>query len=216
MIGWAYLVASMLYIASARQIAPLLGGMALLYALFLADRAGMFAGAPLRGRIDFGTQLGSHAAITVAGVVLGQMLVDTAPARSPWQIFRWIVVFGAMAFVGAMLLEPLHGVNKNNATPAWCLFSVAWCCWIYAAMYAVMDIARATRWAWPLCLAGEHPLLAYLLSHIVYYVFCMWPDNPFWNHATRGYGALAVYAALALAITLFSGWAGRRWLRLKL
>lgn len=216
LIGWAYLVSSVVYVAARRQMGALVGAMALLYAVFLADRAGLFTGAPMRGLLDFGAHIGSHAAITLAGVIVGQMLVDPAIAPTPWRRVRWVVVFGVLSFVAGVLLEPLHGINKNQGTPAWALYSVAWCCWTYAGLHVLMDIAGVTRWAAIVRPAGEHPLLAYLLSHMVYYGFCFWPSNPFWKHATTGYGALAAYAALALAVTLASGWLGRRWLPLRL
>ncbi len=216
LIGWAYLVASVIYLSSGRKMEVLVGGMAMLYALFLADKKQMFEGVWLRQYLDFGTQLGTHAAITMAGVVAGQMFFPSDGPRTPWARVRWLVLYGVVLFVAGMLLRPYGGVNKTAATPAWCLYSAAWCCWIYAGLYAVMDIGGWTRWAAFVRPCGEHPLLAYLLSHVVYYALCFFPDNPLWNHANRGLASLIPYAMLALLLTLLTGWLGNRWVKLRL
>ena len=114
------------------------------------------------------------------------------------------------------MFEPLHGINKTTASPAWCLYSVAWSCWIYAGLYLLMDVWGVRRWAAIVQSAGENPLLAYLLSTMMYYIFALWPSNPLWNHATSGYGALAVWAGVALAVTWLSGWLGRHRMALRL
>ncbi|PKO19483.1 hypothetical protein CVU37_03380 [candidate division BRC1 bacterium HGW-BRC1-1] len=217
LIGWAYLVASVINILARRQMAALVGAMAMLYLVYLADARGLFTGFPLQDRLGYGSQLGSHGAITLAGVLVGQMLLGgTGFPTAHWARLRWIVIMGAMAFAAAVMFEPLHGINKTTASPAWCLYSVAWSCWIYAGLYLLMDVWGVRRWAAIVQPAGENPLLAYLLSTMLYYVLALWPSNPLWNHATSGYGALAVWAAVALAVTLLSGWLGRHRMALRL
>ena len=81
LIGWAYLVACIAFTFLRRNLAGLVGVMALLYCLYAADKVGAFSGFWLRQWIDFGSMLGSHAAITVSGIILGLLLTPDSPIK---------------------------------------------------------------------------------------------------------------------------------------
>jgi predicted acyltransferase len=69
-----------------------------------------------------------------------------------------------------MLTTGLYGISKNNATPAWCLWSSAITAALWLIFYLWVDvrpqsgIAKAAK---PLAIAGQNVLLAYLLSEMM-------------------------------------------------
>jgi predicted acyltransferase len=162
LIGWAYLVGSMVFLTFGTNRTALLASTVLLICLYPADRTGAFADFWLARYVGIGGTLGSQGAITVAGLLLATVLV--LPENSRWKRTRFTVLFVAGCGTAALLLQGLYGINKNQATPSWCL----WACAITAALWLILHVladqppgARVIR---PLIVAGENVFLAYLLS----------------------------------------------------
>ncbi|MEA2735187.1 MAG: heparan-alpha-glucosaminide N-acetyltransferase, partial [Humisphaera sp.] len=75
LIGWAYLVASILYLLLRNHRDWMIAFVAILIAMFLADRKGLFDNVPFSNYVGIGDMLGSHAAITLSGAILGGVLL---------------------------------------------------------------------------------------------------------------------------------------------
>jgi predicted acyltransferase len=163
LIGWAYLAAAIVYLVFRNHRTALLACVAIMTAFFAADRKGFFDGLFVSRFVDMGGTLGSQAAITVAGVMLATILVtdDTATA---WSRVRFTLLFSLGFAVAAMVTTPLFGISKNDATPAWCLWSSAITAAAWLLFYLIGDVARARWLIWPLAIAGSNVLLAYLIS----------------------------------------------------
>src|SRR5207249_2120294 len=149
LIGWAYFVATTLYLLLRREhLTALLGAAAVLMCLFFADRAGAFEHLriPLGVWIihptsiigSIGETLGSQASITMMGVLLGAMLLPTSMIQSPRERMRLAGVLALMMAFAALLLHRTYGINKNAATPSWCLWSMAITTVLWMALYAVI------------------------------------------------------------------------------
>ncbi len=191
LIGWAYLVASAAYLVLRTNLPALIGGVVLLYLLYVADAAGAFERLTwLTGWVSIGSMLGAHAALTLSGAVFGVMLLPGSAARTHGARLRWAVLYGAFLFAAAWLLHSaadVHDmfiVNKIKATPPWCLYSAAITIWIWAALYWLLDVRGQARWSGVLERAGQNALLAYILAPIVYDLFDLGSDaldvvNPF-------------------------------------
>lgn len=131
LIGWAYLVGAVVFLLFGNHRTALLGCVALLYCLFAADRTGAFNNIWLAQQVSFGATLGSQAATTVAGVLLASVLV-AADTGTVWARVRFAILFVSGCAIAALLLNGLYGINKNSATPSWCLWSgaiTAALCW---------------------------------------------------------------------------------------
>jgi heparan-alpha-glucosaminide N-acetyltransferase len=166
LIGWAYLVGSVVYLTFRANAVALLGCVVLLLGLYPADRAGLFDGVWLGRYLGIGEMLGAHPSITVAGLLLASILVPIEkPSRARTVRFTLLFVLGFAA--AALLLSGLYGINKNQATPSWCL----WACAITAALWLILhglcDGATAPRLAKVLAVAGQNVLLAYLISEML-------------------------------------------------
>ncbi|HEY2759795.1 MAG TPA: hypothetical protein VGI75_03610, partial [Pirellulales bacterium] len=120
LIGWAYLVASIVFLIFRTNRTAILSCVILLLCLFAADRKGAFEGFWLNHVVGVGEDLGSLASISTAGVLLGTLLLtpetQTAASRS-----KFTLLFIAGFAAAAMLVTPLWSISKNSATPAWCL-----------------------------------------------------------------------------------------------
>jgi predicted acyltransferase len=177
LIGWAYLVGCTVYLLLRTQLAGVVGAIALLYCVYIADAAGAFSGMSwLTNWVSVGAALGSHGAITVSGVALGMMLTQSSPG-TPAARMRWAFWFGVGLATAAWLLHSAHGVhrmfiiNKIFATPPWCLWCSAITLWIWMVLYWLIDVRNNRRWAAPWEFAGQNALLAYILAPILTTLF---------------------------------------------
>ena len=166
LIGWAYLVGSIVFLVFRTNRAVLLVCVVLLLCLFPADRAGLFNGFWLASHVGIGEALGSQAAITVAGLLLASTLV-AVDTKTVWSRIRFTLLFIMGTAAGAVLLNGLYGISKNNATPSWCLWACAIMAALWLLLYFVADVQPLGFVAKPLAIAGQNVLLAYLLSEML-------------------------------------------------
>jgi heparan-alpha-glucosaminide N-acetyltransferase len=166
LIGWAYLVGAIVFMVFRGHRAALLGCAVLLMCLYPADQHGAFNDFWLARYVGIGATLGSQAAITVAGLLLASSLVapDTS---SVWSRTRFTLLFITGCGTAAWLLHGLYGINKNRATPSWCLWACAITAALWLLLYLITDVSPLWFTAKPLALAGQNVFLAYLLSEML-------------------------------------------------
>jgi predicted acyltransferase len=191
LIGCAYLMGSIVFLAFRLNRTAILGCMVLLMCLFAADRAGAFEGFWLPRFVGIGESLGSLAAISTGGLLLGSRLAanDGNPFKSRTVFTIWFVLGCAAA---ALLLNRTYGISKNSATPSWCLWSCAITAALWYVCYLICDIHPVEVISRPMQLAGRNVLLAYLISEML-------PGLIAALHLEKIYGAIP--ANLPLAIT---------------
>ena len=188
LIGWAYLTVALLTLILGHRREWLMGAMGLLMVAHLATHErGLFGRvadkpwlAPVRGVVDLlargldaaesyvslGDALGSLAAITMAGCLLGSILRRDSDVRTHRARLAWALVFVVGLVLAAGLTDTFEGINKIGATPTWCFLSAALAATIWMLLYAVIDIAGLRAWSLPIRPAGANPLLAYFLHPI--------------------------------------------------
>ena len=183
LIGWAYLVGSMVFLIFRGHRTALLGCAVLLLCLYPADQHGAFNNFWLAHYVSIGGTLGSLASITVAGLLLATILVapDTGTV---WSRTRFTLLFIAGSAAGAWLLHGLYGINKNNATPSWCLWASAITAALWLLFYFVSDVSPLGFIARPFAVAGQNVFLAYLISEML-------PSTIDLLHLNDWYGGLA-------------------------
>ena len=170
LIGWAYLGVATLYLVIGDRPAILTGLLGLYGCVALADAAGGFGWPTIPGPI-VGPIVGTHGATVLAGTLLGVLLKrHQAEGGSPWRFVGTVLAYAAaLAAAGALLhtLHDLHAafrVSKINATMPWGLFSSALTCAAWALLFVLVDVAGWRRWPRSLTIAGENPLIAYLMA----------------------------------------------------
>ena len=166
LIGWAYGVGSVVFLTFHHRRTALLGCLALLLCLYPAARTGAFDGGWLAHIVGIGDTLGALPSITVAGLLLATILLtpDTTSLRSRVRFTLWFI---AGCSAGALLLNGLYGINKNRATPSWCLWACAITAALWLLFHCLADVRPAGRVARMLAAAGGNVLLAYLLSEML-------------------------------------------------
>lgn len=225
LIGWAYLVACTVYIIFWKNLTALLGCAAILYCIFLADQVGFFTWIPiLPDYVGIGSMWGSQAAITLSGVILGAILTPGSPAQSHGGRMRWAFLYGLGLFITGVLLHSLRDVNemfiidKNAATPPWCLICSAITAWVWTAIYWLMDVRGWTCWAVIIAPAGQNPLFAYILAPILYAAYSLVGLSGLYFDTLGGQFAVGFWRSLAFTffVTWLTGFLYKKGLRLRL
>ena len=240
LIGWAYLVTSIVYLLAGKRREWLLGAAGLLVLLFGAshsDMPGLIASRPwlhwatpvlsplvglveaINRHVNVGVHVGSHAAIAVAGCCLGSILVEKSEVRQPADRLRWAIVFAVGLFLLGLLLDAPYGINKNRATPSWCMYCAALTAAAWAFLYWLMDIKARQAWSTFFRPAGSNPLLAYLLHPFVYIVVGLAGEkvlsSVFFYHQLSAVPAILGSIVMSLVIVKVTGWIARAGFRLK-
>ncbi len=241
LIGWAYLTASlvMLWLAGRREW--LMGAMGILILVHLAVRNGgllarldtkPWLGATLPAwhwlanvigamgsYIGLGDAVGSLAAITVGGSLLGSILRRDSDVQGQTERLRWAWIFVVGLLIAGLVTDTFEGINKIAATPSWCLGSSALACGLWIGLYLVMDVAGRTAWSLVVRPAGANPLVAYFLHPIVIGLVSL---SGHWNDCL-GYKSshdpwIVVLGSLAMALFVCTGTGilGQLGLRLRL
>lgn len=225
LIGWAYLVACTVYMIFRRNDAAMMGMVAILYCVYLAGQTDFFAGIPvIPDYVDIGGMLGSHAAIVLSGIILGMILRPDSPIQTHGRRIRWGLLYGLGLFAAGTMLHSLHDlhnafiVNKNMATPPWCLICSAFTAWLWTGIYWLMDVRGWTRWAAILAPAGQNPLFAYILAPILYVIFSLTGLSGLYFSTLGGQFVSGLIRSLAFTflLTWLTGYLYRNGLRLRL
>ena len=99
------------------------------------------------------------------GTLAGEWLRSDKTAQD--KIRRLCALGAALILAGAFLdWTGLCPVVKRIWTPSWTLFSGGWCFLLMAFFYAVLDVAGARRWAFPLLVIGMNSIAAYCMDHL--------------------------------------------------
>lgn len=167
LIGWAYLVCSLVFLVFGRSRAVLMG----ILGLFIALNAGNHLGVlPFLSRLLGELQLAMltcHSAIVLAGVLVGTLFASSSQKIGPKQRSLFIFPFGMGLYAAGLLLRPIQGISKNRATESYALVTAGVCAILFLGFYLLMDVLKIRRWSGFLQPAGKNPLLAYILPDIV-------------------------------------------------
>ena len=212
MIGWTYLAASLVFLASKGNRTVLAGAIGVMTALYIGGRHGAldFFG-PVNTFLGHGVGsiFGSHTAIVTAGMLAGTVFLPGSDVARPRERIRFLAVVGFLLVLSGYLLRPLHGFSKIAGTESWTLATAGMCCLVFLGFYLVLDVAGLRRAASFLVPAGRNPLAAYLLpdqlNNILLLLGAVLPINLwriFWPFADKGGAAGMLNAAAMTALIL--------------
>jgi heparan-alpha-glucosaminide N-acetyltransferase len=217
LIGWAYLGVASLYVWVGERPAVLVGLLGVYGCVALADAGSGFRwaiGEPLVGAV-----VGTHGAVVLAGCLLGVLVARHARQRAPaWRLAAQALALAAALAAAGLLLHGRHelhrafAISKIDATLPWGLLSAAFACAAWVVVFVTVDALGHGRWPRSFVIAGENPLLAYLLAPLVLTLFGLW-DMAF---DVNPYEALRESLALGLLVSAGFAWLVARvtgWLR---
>lgn len=180
LIGWAYLGSGLLYLLSRGKPTALMGMLGFMACMEIGNRHGLMDWlGPLQ---SYNSDIfGTHAVVATAGVLVGCLFVGKE--KLSWKkVVPYLLVLGAGLYLAGMLLRPLYGINKNDATISWGLVSAGWACWVFLVFYLILEVAGWRKWAqWSLIPVGQNALLAYMFSEGIDYFFdALFHGSPFY------------------------------------
>jgi heparan-alpha-glucosaminide N-acetyltransferase len=200
LLGWAYLLASCVYLVFRKNVVALAASLLLLVGLNVVATEGWFAW--LHGFPPYVQPFEAGlTSITVAGLLASLIVFDGTGARSFKAKSLSALGYAAVLAFGGWALTPL-GISKLRDTPAWCLYCAAANTLVLLILYWIADVKHWTRWAGFITVAGRNALLAYLLAYVAYFtptLFRLTADG------TEGwYGVMRsfLFAALVLSVTI--------------
>lgn len=170
LIGWAYLIASSLFlvcrniVSAAQQVIVLAVVVLMLLGVFLALDKMAVIGVVMPGWLRDLNSNNTHAAIVLAGVILSQLFYLPQFAAQKMKYF-WL--FTAVIGLFALASWQLSPISKIWATPSWALSSVFFCCVIFGAVYWLVDVKQLRAWTKFFEPSATNPLLIYILPYIL-------------------------------------------------
>jgi predicted acyltransferase len=175
-----------------------------------------------------GPVIGTHGALVAAGALLGVLLRShLQEGGSGWRFAARVLGYAAALGVAGVLLRSLNGVHpafiisKNHATVPWGLVCSALTVAAWVAIFVLADLLAFRRWPRSFAIAGENPLVAYLMAPFLVSVFALtaplFGGTNFYDAlgATTGVG-LVRSAVFAWAVVRLSGWMRSRGVRIQL
>lgn len=168
LIGWCYLLASIIYLHIGNRIWAI-GAVWLGCALLnIADFMGFLEFfSPIREYLWI-VSSGALPALTMAGVFISTSYLRTSSeGRNPkFQIYT--VALGVVFIIIGFLLRPYWGISKIRATPAWVEICTGLSILSFAALYWLVDVRRKIAWMKPIRPAGVATLTCYILPYLFY------------------------------------------------
>jgi predicted acyltransferase len=131
---------------------------------------------------------------------------------------RFTLWFSAACAAGAMLVKGLYGINKNAATPAWCLWACVITGMLWLFFYYICDVRPVKAIGRPLAIAGQNVLLAYLISEMLPGAIDLFHLDNFYDHLAGPtlFNAIARSAGCGVVILFVVAGLNKAGFRLKL
>jgi heparan-alpha-glucosaminide N-acetyltransferase len=227
LIGWAYLGVASLYLLIASRPAILTALLGLYGCVALADKAGGFGWPTIPGPLVGGI-VGTHGAVVLAGCLLGVLVERHLRSQgSPWRFAAGALGCAAAFGAAGLLLHTLHGlhavftISKIHATLPWGLLSAALTTGAWVAVFVIADVLGRREWPKAVQIAGENPLLAYLLAPLLLSLFELAAPlfggvNPYEAISQPVPLGLVRSAVFAWVVVRLTGWLRGRGLRFQL
>lgn len=202
LIGWAYLIAILIFQITGGRL------MALLLAIVLCTTYYALSHSSLNNlypNFSFLLSQGAHAAhtsIVLAGLVCCSIFFKPTGSSANHLRFLQAAGFAIALVLVATILRPYFPVSKIYATPSWCFYSSAICVIIFSFLYYLIDLRFIQSWTKYFEPAATNPLVCYLLPFILGAILNIggWHSPLHQLTAYAGLFACIGYAAVMLAI----------------
>lgn len=207
LIGWAYLVSSMLYLLTRSSLRHTLCAWGVVIALCVINaQGGIIPEEYFSRNIFFPFWPGgwTHPALVMSGMVASLLLTRMVKNGQQRRIFPTFIAMAAVS--GALTFASHHFwiISKDLATPTWlfiCLmiFFIATPC-----IHWLTDVKGKTSWFSIIAPAGTATLTCYALPYFWYALKQMWEFYLLpveWNHGLVGIAESIVFALIIIQIT---------------
>lgn len=172
LIGWGYLVASLIYLATRDSIA----GTAIAVIFFLLlnslDASGVLGFLdPLRPALGIIIQ-GNVPLIVLTGMLAGVLLRNMKTSGNQ-RIIALFIVLGVFSLALGFFLRNWFIISKIQATPSWGMICSGISFLVFILIYWLADVKGVKKWAAFVKPAGQYSLTTYLAPDILYHAIWM-------------------------------------------
>lgn len=126
----------------------------------------------IMGRFDDGTQytwilsgLG-FAATTLSGMFAGMLIKSKLPRL---KVAQYLALIGGAALFIGIIWGIWHPIVKKVWSSSFVMASSGVCFLLMALFYWIIDVKGWTKWAFPLKVIGMNAIVAYVVSHVIYF-----------------------------------------------
>jgi heparan-alpha-glucosaminide N-acetyltransferase len=162
LIGWAYLLCSLVYLFSGGKTTIIILAVVLFYCLNTLEFI------PLKGipHLPFIVSASNHALI-MSGVLATRLYLDTRDSKPVrFLLLLWIAALFLFAF--GFALRPHWGISKIRATPSWTSICAAISFSFFSIIFILSDLSGKVKSAGFIKPAGTNTLTCYLIPGFVY------------------------------------------------
>lgn len=203
LIGWAYLIACIVYQLSRGNRATLFGAVVFCLGYYIIGHT-MDHDADLHVVFSQGGHA-SHTSIVLMGIILS-LIFFYGNERKDKRRFTEAAVYTVILLVAGFLLRPYFQISKIYATPTWCLYSAAACTIIFSFLYWLIDLQKKSAWTAFFKPAASNPLLTYIIPFIVaalmHLLHVSWPDVFYQGFAGIIWALVFAVAVMSLVTVL--------------
>ncbi len=211
LIGWAYLLNSLLYLLSKKSILRLLAIFVLLLFMNVQENS-LFESLP---RFKLVVSASNHV-LVMGGVLCTMLYLRFKVAGKPIVLFLGLVSITALAFIWyGSLLRPVFPISKILATPSWTAICMGISLSAYVVLYVVVERFGFDRWARPIRPAGTSTLTCYLMPYFLYPVLAL-VGIQWATFLSHGFLGILKSLSFSLIIILIVGGMEKRNMHLKI
>ncbi|RAW01626.1 DUF5009 domain-containing protein [Pseudochryseolinea flava] len=181
LIGWAYLIASMLYQLVKGNLIGLIICFVACIVFFIVGKMPSLQEIDVLAWMKGQTGHAIHTLLVLGGIILSLLFFDHAKPKSILRRSVEAFLFAAIMIVIGFFLRPYYQISKIWATPTWALYSAAICTLIFIFLYWLIDIKKVSGWTGFFRPAATNPLLTYIipfiLMHLMSILHLHWPSE---------------------------------------
>lgn len=170
LIGWAYLVSSLITVFARNNFYWLLAGWIFFCVLSIVNKAGLLP----EGVFNYIPEAilgGTLPGLTMGGV-LASFIFRYYTAKKDNRTLTLVFLVWSLLLIGlSIITRPYWGLAKLGATPAWLFLCSAFTLLAFTAIYWIADVWKRSGWFNFVKPAGTDTLLCYLIPYFVYASF---------------------------------------------
>ena len=169
LIGWGYLVASYVYLASRDNILNTSVAFLFFLAMNILSKLDLLSYLnPVKPYL--GVIIEGNVPLIVISGMLTTLILKKYSGSGYLKSIGTIVTIGILSIVAGFILRKWFIISKIQATPSWGLICNGISMMLFALLYWITDIKKQTKWSLFLKPAGENSLTTYLAPDILYYL----------------------------------------------
>jgi len=207
-IGWAYLVCSVLFVLLYGKLSSLLIAWLLLLLINMATHAGFM---PFHINIVGDA---SSASLIMTGAVVSSFYAKAAAGKKK-KVWLTMLVAVVLLFACGFIIRPYAGgISKIYATPAWVFICAGISLLVFTFLTWLVDVKEKQNWFTIIRPAGTSTLTCYLLPYLLYSIFEL---AGFWypHYFNSGMAGIIRSFVIAFFIVWVAGLLSRKRIRLK-